>query len=153
LIQEKIEMYKAYKRALQATLLAVLALLLANFSHASGQSGADSDFAVELPKTPVAKTFKGFIAVFNTGDIEKMRQFHKDGGGNPDNADLDKRFYDQSGGLKVHSVKNSADFEIEALVQTKKDATWLSFKMIVAEQQPSAIQTIDVQVASAPKSN
>jgi hypothetical protein len=134
-------------------MMAVLALLLANFSHASGQSAGDMDVAVELPKTPVAKTFKEFIGVFNTGDIEKMRRFHKDGGGNPDNAELDKRFYDQSGGLKVHSVKSSSDFEIEALVQTKKDGTWLSFKMIVAEQQPSAVQTIDVQVASAPKTN
>ncbi len=143
-------MYKSYKRALQATGLAILALVLANFSHAFAQSASDSDFAVELPKTPVAKTFKEFISVFNSGDIEKMRRFHKEGGGNVDNADLDKKFYDQSGGLKVHSVKNSADFEIEALVQTKKDGTWLSFKMIVAEQQPSSVQTIDVQVASAP---
>jgi hypothetical protein len=146
-------MYKAYKRALQATLLAVFALMLANFSHAFSQSAAGTDFAVELPKTPVAKTFKEFIDAFNTGDIGKMRRFHEDRGGNPDNAELDKKFYDRSGGLKVHSVKNSSDFEIEALVQTKKDGAWLSFKMIVDEQQPSAVQTIDVQVATAPKTN
>src|SRR5436853_5458422 len=117
--------------ALVAALLAALAI-------------AQTSASVKLPETPAGKTFAAFLVAFNSGSIEQMRRFHSERKGQVDNAEQDKQFYDQSGGLVLHSVKQSSDYEIETLVQTRKDGRWLNFKMIVETTPPYPPTTINV---------
>jgi CubicO group peptidase (beta-lactamase class C family) len=106
--------------------------------------------AIQLPNTPAGKALGEFIKAFNTGDLETLKRFHKAHGGDEENAQQDLSFYQQSGGLKLHSVARSAEFEIEVLAQRKKDDRWVSFAIGVEKQPPHAIADIRVQPASAP---
>jgi CubicO group peptidase (beta-lactamase class C family) len=109
-----------------------------------------SDKEAELPNTPAGKALSDFIKAFNSGDLEAMRRFHRERGGNEENAQQDTGFYSQSGGLRIHSVARSSDFEIEVLAQTKTGERWLSFSIGVEQAAPHAIATIDVRPSSAP---
>ena len=112
---------------------------------------AAKETGIALPNTPAASTFEKFIRAFNTGSLEALRRFHQDHGGDPENAQQDIGFFEQSGGLKPHSVTKSSDYEIEVLVQTKKDGRWLTFGMGVATMPPHGINNINAQPASVPK--
>src|SRR5262249_27662744 len=81
---------------------------------------------IELPDTPPGKTLEEFIKAFNTGELEPLKRFHKEHGGDEENAWQDMGFFQQTGGLKPHSVKRSDEFGIEVLAQTKKDEKWVS---------------------------
>ncbi|MGH9842298.1 MAG: serine hydrolase, partial [Blastocatellia bacterium] len=104
----------------------------------------------KLPDTPAGRTLGKFIAAFNTGKLEAMKQFHKESGGDERNAERDMDFYQQSGGLKLHSVVKSSAHEITALVQAKKDDRWLNFSIGVEQQAPHAIIDIRIQPSSGP---
>ena len=109
-----------------------------------------SDKEVKLPDTPAGKTLGEFINAFNTGDLETLKRFHKAHGGDEENAQQDLGFYQQSGGLRLHSVARSSEFEIEVLVQGKKDDRWVSFAIGVERQPPHGITDIRVRPATAP---
>jgi CubicO group peptidase (beta-lactamase class C family) len=111
---------------------------------------ASSDKQIELPDTPAGKTLAAFIQALNTGDHETLKRFHKERGGGEENARQDIGFYQQSGGLKLHSVIRSDQFEIEVLTQTKKDGRWLNFSIGVEPQPPHGIADIRVRPTSAP---
>src|SRR5262245_60431813 len=66
---------------------------------------------IKLPDTPAGKTLGEFLKAFNTGDLETLKRFHKEHGGDEENAQQDLGFYRQSGGLKLHSVTRSDQFE------------------------------------------
>jgi len=104
---------------------------------------------VKLPDTPAGKTLGEFIKAFNTGDLETLKRFHKERGGDEENARQDLGFFQQSGGLKIHSVTRSDQFEIEVLAQTKKEERWVSFVIGVEPQAPHGIADIRVRPASA----
>src|SRR5262245_14847399 len=70
----------------------------------------------KLPDTPAGKTLGDFIKAFNTGDLETLKRFHKERGGDEENAQQDIGFYQESGGLEVYSVTRSEQYEIEVLV-------------------------------------
>jgi hypothetical protein len=59
---------------------------------------------IELPDTPAGKTLGEFIGAFNTGDLESLKRFQRERGGDEENARKDMEFYQESGGLKIHSV-------------------------------------------------
>jgi len=120
-------------------------------SPASAQMQPPEEAGIALPNTPAGKTFGKFIRAFNTGNLETLRRFHQDHGGDPENAQKDIAFYEQSGGLKPHSVTKSSAHEIEVLVQAKKDGRWLNFGMGVAATPPHDINNIQAQPAEAPK--
>ena len=105
---------------------------------------------IKLPDTPAGKTLGEFIKAFNTGDLETLKRFHKERGGDEENAQQDLGFYQRSGGLKLHSVTRSDQFEIEVLVQTKKEERWMSFTIGVEPQPPHGIADVRVRPASAP---
>src|SRR5262245_37703929 len=111
------------------------------------ETGGES---IKLPDTPAGKTLGEFIKAFNTGDLETLKRFHKDRGGDEENARQDFGFYQQSGGLKIHSVTRSDQFEIEVLVQTKKEERWMSFTIGVEPGAPHGIADVRVRPASAP---
>ncbi|MCG3120544.1 MAG: hypothetical protein ALAOOOJD_03288 [bacterium] len=120
-------------------------------SPAAQQITAPVDDGINLPDTPAGKTLGEFIRAFNTGDLATLRRFHEAHGGDPDNAQQDIGFYEQSGGLKLHSVVNSSEHAIEVLVQAKNDERWLSFAISVAALPPNGITDIRVRPTEAPK--
>ncbi|MDQ1558859.1 MAG: hypothetical protein QOD32_1919 [Pyrinomonadaceae bacterium] len=107
----------------------------------------------ELSKTPAGKTAAKFFAAFNSGDIKVMRAFHESTGGDVENAEKDMGFYEQSGGLKPHSLISSSKEQVSVLVQTKKDGRWINFEITVEAQEPHGISRIGVRPASAPAAN
>jgi C-terminal processing protease CtpA/Prc len=115
------------------------------------QTTLPEDDGIKLPNTPAGKTLEEFIRAFNTGDLATLRRFHEAHGGDPDNAQQDIGFYEQSGGLKLHSVISSSEHAIEVLVQAKNDENWLSFAISVAALPPNGITDIRVRPTEAPK--
>jgi len=122
---------------------------LATFAFAqNAPKAAEQD--VKFPDTPAGKTVAEFFKAFNSGNLETMKKYHLDHGGNVENAEKDKEVYDQTGGLKVHSVTRSEKAEVEVLVQTKNGGTWLSFTFTVGQEAPYGIQSLRAQPTSAP---
>ena len=107
----------------------------------------------ELSRTPAGKTVAKFFAAFNSGDLKVMRAFHESTGGDPENADKDFEFYEQTGGLKPHSLTSSAKDKIAVLVQTKNDARWITFHFTLETHEPYGISSINARPASAPAAN
>jgi hypothetical protein len=104
----------------------------------------------KLPDTPVGNAFGEFIKAFNTGELETLRRFHRERGGNEANAEKDLEAYKQTGGLKLHSLKATSEYNLEALVQAKQDGQWLSFNFTVGQQKPYPIAGIQVRMTDAP---
>jgi len=113
----------------------------------------NSPLEEELSRTPAGKTVARFLAAFNSGDLKVMRAFHESFGGDLENAEKDKEFYEQTGGLKPHRLTGSSKDKIAVLVQTKKDARWLIFEFGIEAQEPHGISTINVRPAAAPAAN
>lgn len=107
---------------------------------------------VKFPDTPAGKTLKAFLQAFNTGELEALKKFHSEHGGNADNANEDLNFFKQCGGLKVLGVKVSSETSIEILTEAKRDGRWLSFTMEVGASPPHSIDDIRVQPVSPPES-
>jgi CubicO group peptidase (beta-lactamase class C family) len=105
---------------------------------------------MKFPETAAGKTLKAFLQAFNTGELEALKKFHGERGGNVDNANQDLNFFNQCGGLKVHSVRTSSDYSIEVLTQAKRDGRWLTFAIVVGANPPHPIDEIRVQPASQP---
>ncbi len=114
-------------------------------SGISAIAGAAED--VKIPDTPAGSTLTAFLDAFNSGDINKMKAFHREKGGSEENAEKDMGFYEQSGGLKVLSVSSSEEFEITVVAETRKDGMKVRFNMTVDSQAPHGIQGIRVQPA------
>jgi hypothetical protein len=114
-------------------------------------AAAASMLEEELAKTPAGKTVAKFFAAFNSGDLKQMRAFHESTGGDTENADKDLEFYERTGGLKLHSLPARATKDkIAVLVQTKKDARWLTFEFTVGAEEPYPINGINARPAQAP---
>jgi hypothetical protein len=105
----------------------------------------------ELAKTPTGKTVAKFFAAFNSGDHKQMRAFHESTGGDVENADKDLEMYERTGGLKLHSLSpRASEDKIAVLVQTKKDARWLTFEFTVGTDAPYPINSISARPAQSP---
>ncbi|HLL71777.1 MAG TPA: hypothetical protein VK363_10115 [Pyrinomonadaceae bacterium] len=117
---------------------------------AQEKSADASTLDEELSKTPAGKTIAKFLAALNSGDIKTMRAFHESFGGNVENAEKDMDFYEQSGGLKPHSLTSPAKNKINVLAQTKKDARWVTMMFTVSEDEPHGIRGISIRPASDP---
>jgi hypothetical protein len=104
----------------------------------------------ELSKTPAGKTVAKFFAAFNSGDLKTMRAFHESVGGDPENAEKDSEFYERTGGVKLHSLTSATKDKFDVLVQTKKDARWITFVFTLDTQEPYGINSINVRPASPP---
>jgi CubicO group peptidase (beta-lactamase class C family) len=128
----------------RSAIVSLISIFLAALAAAQAPDNAN------LPDTPAGRAFAAFLTAFNSGNIETMRRFHFERGGDSGNADQDMSFYKQSGGLKLSKVVLSSDYEIDALVKTKKDDRWLRFKMQVGPSSPYPVEDIKVRPASGP---
>lgn len=119
---------------------------------ATGQekSSTASTLDEELSKTPAGKTVAKFFAALDSGDIKKMRAFHESFGGNPENAEKDMDFYEQTGGLKLHSLTHPAKEQISVIAQTKKDARWVNIMFTLSAEEPYGIRRLSIRPASDP---
>lgn len=133
-----------------SNLVIAAAVILCLATFAIAQSATKAEEPVKFPDTPAGKTVAEFFKAFNSGSVETMKKFHQDHGGNVENAEKDKEAYDQTGGLKVHSVTRAEKSEIELLVQTKNGGTWLSFVIGIGQEAPYGITSIRAQPTSAP---
>jgi hypothetical protein len=124
----------------------------ARTTTAAGEKTADktSPLDEELSKTPAGKTVAKFFAAFNSGDLKTMRAFHESTGGDPENADKDLGFHEQTGGLKLHSLTSTAGDKIAVLAQAKKDARWLTIHFTLEPGEPYGISSIGVRPAAPP---
>ena len=117
--------------------------LSSNATRPSPQTASE----VKLPDTAAGKTFTAFLKAFNTGNLETMKKFHSDYAGNPQNAEKDLDFYQQSGGIKVVSIGKSSDYALEVIVETKNDSQHLNFALEVDKNAPYAIVSIHIHPA------
>lgn len=105
----------------------------------------------ELAKTPAGKSVAKFFAAINSGDLKQMRAFHESTGGDTQNADKDLGIFERTGGLKLHSlVPRPATDKIVVLVQTKKDARWLTFEFTLGAAEPYPIKGISARPTEPP---
>ncbi len=138
------------REQLQSTIISLQRELDEMNTPAVAASSSASIEGVALPNTAAAKTLSAFLRAFNSGELDELRRFHEERGGNPNNADMDMNFFRQCDGLKLYSVTNSSEYEIEALAQAKNDQRWLSFGISVTRDAPHGIDDIRVRPASAP---
>ena len=113
---------------------------------------AHSQSEAKLPDTPAGRSFGKFLKAINSGSLDEMKRFQRESGGDEENAQQDFGLYQQTGGLQIHGLPRSTDFELTALVQAKKDGRWLNFSINVERQPPHPITDIRVQPTSAPGS-
>ena len=132
-----------------SAILFLISVHVSGAAHTAQQTTPKAE-TFKSPSTPAGQTFGAFLQAFNSGDLETMKKFHSDRGGNPENAQRDMEFYKRSEGLRPHHVVQSTDYKIEILVQTKT-GDWLSFSMEVAQTAPHQPSGIRVQQASAPE--
>jgi hypothetical protein len=105
---------------------------------------------IALPKTPAGKVFGEFIQAFNSGNLETLKKFHRDHGGDEGNAEQDLNAYRQMGALKLHRVVKSEELAIEVLVQSQQNGAWFNFSIGVEAQPPHGIAEIRVQPGADP---
>ncbi len=104
----------------------------------------------ELPNTPAGKALSKFLHSLNSGNLETMKKFHQETGGDVENAEQDLSLYQQTGGLKPQTIVRSTEFEIGILAQAKSDGRWINFGIAVQPSAPYPVTDIRVQPGSAP---
>jgi CubicO group peptidase (beta-lactamase class C family) len=137
-------------KPLRLNALSVLIFVFALTADLSSPSANAQSVMIELPDTPAGKSLGEFIRAFNTGDLEALKRFHKERGGDEEIARKDMEFYQESGGLRIHSVTRSGRFEIEVLAQMKKGDRWVSFAIGVEPEAPYGIAEIRIRPTQAP---
>ncbi|MEP7274140.1 MAG: serine hydrolase domain-containing protein, partial [Acidobacteriota bacterium] len=134
-----------------ALLLAVLPLFAHPGIVQSTAAGSQAPTApTALPNTPAGRTLRAFLDAFNTGEIEALRRFHREHGGDEAYAEKDLGFFKESGGLKVHRITRSSDYEIEILAQSMRGDAWFKFSIAVEKAPPHGIAGIRVEPGDAP---
>jgi hypothetical protein len=133
--------------AVAALALAITFLIPVSARQKSATDAKPAAGEVKLPDTAAGKTFAAFLKAFNSGDIETMRKFHRDTGGDVANAEKDNDFYQQSGGITVQSIVSSSETALEVIVETKNGGMRLNFALEVDKNPPHQIMNIHVRPA------
>src|SRR2546423_8414211 len=61
----------------------------------AAQVTAQTPDGAKLPDTPAGRTLAAFLTPLNSGNLETLRRFHSERGGNENNAQEDMNFYNQ----------------------------------------------------------
>jgi hypothetical protein len=106
---------------------------------------------LRLPKTLAGDAMRSFLLALNSGDIGRLRHFHRTRGANVSFGRRDyERLFQPSGGLKTRRIVKSSDFLIEVLAQFKKDNTWQRLSVEVEAIAPHRVKKIDIDNAEPP---
>jgi D-alanyl-D-alanine carboxypeptidase len=112
--------------------LTLIVLLTAALLPASAQS--------QLPDTPAAKQFSGWLAAFNSGDREVMLKFLQ--GNYPQRVaqtDQMMRFQGQAGGFDLKKVEESTPTRLTGIVKEHNSDNFARFEINVDPAEPHRI--------------
>ena len=122
--------------------LAVAALLF----FINGACVAQSAFS-QLPDTPAANQAKGWLEVFNAGDVEKRRAFlQKNYPSRLERFDRETEMRRGTGGFDVMKVAESTPTKIVLLIQERMGDQSAQFTVEVEPTPPHAIKQFQFQV-------
>ncbi len=127
-------------------LLAVAALLF----FINGACVAQSAL-LQLPDTPAANQAKGWLEVFNAGDVEKRRAFlQKNYPSRLERFDRETEMRRGTGGFDVMKVAESTPTKIVLLIQERLGEQFAQFTVEVEPAPPHAIKQFQFQVLPRP---
>ena len=126
--------------------LAAFSLVFCLAASAPGQS-ADAG----LPATAVGKALGQFINALNSGKLAELQKFHRDRGGDPQAADQDLGFYEQSGGVDLGKVIQASEYEIEVEAKTRREARAVILRFAVEPNPPHPVSDIGVRPLGTPR--
>src|SRR5215208_3064809 len=126
--------------------LAVAALLF----FINGACVAQSSLP-QLPDTPAANQAKGWLEVFNAGDVEKRRAFlQKNYPSRLERFDRETEMRRGTGGFDVMKVAESTPTKIVLLIQERQGEQFAQFTVEVEPAPPHAIKQFQFQVLPRP---
>jgi len=106
---------------------------------------------LRLPKTPAGDALRSFLLALNSGDIGRLRHFHRTHGADVSFGRRDyERLFQPSGGLKTRSIVKSSDYRIEVMAQFKKENTWKKLSVEVETIAPHRVKRIGIDDAEPP---
>src|SRR5262245_31932487 len=101
----------------------------------------------QLPDTPAANQAKGWLGVFNAGDVEKRRAFlQKNYPSRLERFDRETDMRRGTGGFDVMKVAESTPTKIVLLIQERLGEQFAQFTVEVEPAPPHAIKQFQVQV-------
>ena len=126
--------------------LAVAALLF----FISGACVAQSPLS-QLPDTPAANQAKGWLEVFNAGDVEKRRAFlQKNYPSRLERFDRETEMRRATGGFDVMKIAESTPTKIVLLIQERLGDQFAQFTVEVEPAPPHAIKQFQLQPLPRP---
>lgn len=126
--------------------LAVAALLFFINGACFAQSASP-----QLPDTPAANQAKGWLEVFNAGDVEKRRAFlQKNYPSRLERFDRETEMRRGTGGFEVMKVAESTPTRIVLLVQERLGEQFAQFTVEVEPAPPHAIKQFQLQALPRP---
>jgi CubicO group peptidase (beta-lactamase class C family) len=105
---------------------------------------------VALPDSPVGRAVGLFVTALNSGSLVALEKFHKDRGGDPEAAQQDLQFAEQSGGLELRKVAKASDFEIDVEAVTRGAGRAVMLHFVVEPTPPHPVADIGVRPLGAP---
>jgi CubicO group peptidase (beta-lactamase class C family) len=101
----------------------------------------------QLPDTPAGNQAKGWLAVFNAGDVEKRREFlQKNYPSRLERLDRETEMRRGTGGFDVRKVEESTPTKIVLLLQERTGDQIARFTVEVEPAPPNAIKQFQFQV-------
>lgn len=126
--------------------LAIAALLFFINSACVAQSAL-----TQLPDTPAANQAKGWLEVFNAGDVEKRRAFlQKNYPSRLERFDRETQMRRGTGGFDVMKVAESTPTKIVLLIQERLGEQFAQFTVEVEPAPPHAIKQFQLQLFPRP---
>jgi CubicO group peptidase (beta-lactamase class C family) len=105
----------------------------------------------QLPDTPAANQAKGWLEVFNAGDVEKRRAFlQKNYPSRLERFDRETEMRRATGGFDVMKVAESTPTKIVLLIQERLGEQFAQFTVEVEPAPPHAIKQFQFQVLPRP---
>ena len=105
----------------------------------------------QLPDTPAANQAKGWLEVFNAGDVEKRRAFlQKNYPSRLERFDRETEMRRGTGGFDVMKVAESTPTKIVLLIQERLGEQFAQFTVEVEPAPPHAIKQFQFQVLPRP---
>lgn len=100
-----------------------------------------------LKVTPAGRRFMGFLASFNSGEVDDLREFiraHYTEDALEEYSldsllDWHQEIYEQTGGMKIHKIFFSEEYYIMAVVEARRDGALYLDKMKVDDASPHKV--------------
>src|SRR5262245_37119630 len=121
------------------------ALLFLSLTFSTGAFAQGSSAPAALPDTPLGRAVGLFGKALNSGSLAELEKFHRDRGGEPDLAQQDFEFAQQSGGLDFRRVAKASEFEIDIEAVTRKGSRAVILHFAVEPTPPHPVADVGVR--------